>query len=431
MPHLSLRRARWRLCRYVFEAYGDDPLRPDLHRCIAAVRVWLCRAIAEHNRRICPDFELCHTQRSVVNALQCVSITSHLALRNIGLNEFASAATDLSQEEPPVDFRVDFTSKAQARTFGRIEFLNTMVLDMAAMAVMPWNDNLFAHKFPAAFQIAVGFVCNRSGPGLMVKQIMWALEKIFEAILDADSYLSGNAVVYLGSTTLGVGNVYAVIRPSGAVNTSDARTGHLADGNTGGSILTSTLAPPNETVSHADSVLIADKEGNSSPVDTLPLGLITSASGRLNSTEADVQIHFWYREHAAPVDDAQVYNSSIKLILKAAEPEDIDASIWPGIATYNVMNDFTLTVRPAGVAHRTDVSWWDTIFLLSTMPVQMSRVGGVPGMFAELDGTVQIDEVTAARFCIDKGDKTGVNPQDMCTRPTPNSGIYGYGLAVA
>lgn len=346
------------------------------------------------------------------------------------MNEFASAATDLSQEEPPVDFRVDFTSKAQARPFGRIEFLNTVVLDMAAMAILPWNDVLLAHKFPATFHIAVGFVYNRFGPGLMAKEIMWALEKIFKAVLDADSYLSGNAVVYLGSTTLGVGNVYAVIRDPGAINTADTRTGDLADGSTGGSILTSALTPLNETVLHTDLVLPADRQGKSSPIETLPLGLITNASGRLNLTE-DVQIHFWYPDHAAVIDDAQVYNSSIKLLLMAGEPEDIDASIWPGVATYNVMDDFTVTVRPAGVAHRNDVSWWDTIFLLSTMPVQMSRVGGVPGKFAELDGIILDDEVITARFCINKGDKTGVDPQDMCTRQTPNSGIYEYGLAVA
>lgn len=319
---------------------------------------------------------------------------------------------------------------AQARSFGRIEFMNTMVLDMAAMAVQPWNDILFAHKFPATFNIAVGFVCNRSGPGLGVKHILWALEKIFEAILDADSYRSGNAVVYLGSTTLGVGNVYAAMRPPGAVNTSDTRTGDLAGGSNGGSIPTSTLALPNKTVSHTDLVLPADGQGNSSPIETLPLRLIINASGRLNSTEI-MQIRFWYRHHAALVDDAQVYNSSIKLLLKAAEAEDIDASIWPGIATYNVKDNFTLTVRPAGVAHRNDASWWDSIFLLSTMPVQMSRIGGEPGIFAELDGTIEVHEVTTARFCIDKGDKTGVNPQDMCTRQTPNSGINEYGLAVA
>lgn len=346
------------------------------------------------------------------------------------MNEFASAATDLSQEEPPVDFRVDFTTKAQARSFGRIDFLNTVVLDVAAMAIQPWNNVLSAHKFPPTFNIAVGFVSNRSGPGFVIKHIMWALEKIFEAVLDADRYLSGNAVVYLGSTTLGVGNVYPAVGPPGAVNTSDTRTGDLAGGSNGGSILTSTLAPPNKTVSHTDLVLPADRQGNSSPIETLPWRLIMNASGRLNPME-HVQIHFWYRDHGALVDDAQVYDSSIKLLLKAAEPRNIDASIWPGIATYNVKDDFTLTVRPAGVAHRNDVSWWDSIFLLSSMPVQMSRIGGEPGMFAELDGTVEVDEVTTTRFCIDKGDKTGVNPQDMCTRQTPNSGIYEYGLAVA
>lgn len=346
------------------------------------------------------------------------------------LNEFASAATDLSQEEPPVDFRVEFTSKARARHFGRIEFLNTVLLDMSVMAVMPWTDLLLAHKFPATFHIAVGFVMNRSGPGFMVKHIMWALEKIFDAVLNADSYLSGNAVVYLGSTTLGVGNVYAVIRPPGAVNTADTPIGDLADGNTGGSILLSTLAPPNETALHTDLVLPSGMRRNTSTVETLPLGPRTNASRHLNSTN-DVQIHFWYREHAASVDDAQVYNSSIKLLLLAGERPDVEASIWPGVATYNAVDDFTVTIRPAGVAHRDDVSWWDAIFLLSTMPVQMSRVGGVPGKFAELDGTAQVDDVVTARFCIDKGDQTGVDPQDMCTRQTPVSGGYEYGWAVA
>ena len=303
-----------------------------------------------------------------------------------------------------------------------------MLVDVAGMAINPWNTIYAAHKFPALFHIAVGFVSNHSGPGLQTKHIVWALEKIFNTIVDADSYLSGNAVVYLGSSTLGVGNVYSIRPYSAPVNTSDTRIEDLAGGSPRDSNLNSALAPPDDTVVHTDPALPAYWQGNDSPFHTLPLK--SNTSKHLIST-GDVQMDLWYRAGGAPVDDTQVYNASIKLLIKAAEP-DIEASIWPGISWYDAKDDFTLTLRPASIAHRDDVSWWESILFLSMIAVEMSKIGGRPGRFAELDGAVDVDGTLTARFCIDKGDKSGLDPQDLCIRAeTPESGHYEDGSAIA
>ena len=343
------------------------------------------------------------------------------------LKELASAATNLSQEEPPAEFQVDFRPKAYASFFGRFDFLNTVILMMAAIAFREWDSVIPSYKSETIYQVAIGFVSNRSGPGLKAKHIMWALDKTFDIIVNDDSYLSGNLVVNLGSTALGVGNVYSTIAKPAPVKPSDNLIRYSTDATALGSTRSSTSAASNDKNLSID---LAHLQENASTTPILLLSHITNDSMPLNAS-GNVRLRFGYREGGAPVDDAQVYNSSLKLLIKAAEHPDLKGTIWPGLSTYNDKDDFSFTLRPASYAVRDDVSWWDSIFALSTIAVQMSKVGGLPGRFAEMDGYIQVGTTLTARFCIDKGDKTGSNLQDVCEAHGRESANYGDGVATA
>ena len=346
------------------------------------------------------------------------------------LSELDSAAATLSQEEPPVDFRINFRSKPSAMPFGRFDFLNTVILAMSTMALKIWNEHVANCKFPAPFHIAIGFVSSRSGPGLRAKHIMWTLERIFDFIVDDDSYLPGNVVVDVGSTTLGVGNVYNAPADSAPVNLSDTLTGDTGDGTPGGLTLDAKLALSNQTVSNLDFALPVYWQGNVSPVQSFPLSQNPGTSTHPNP-EGGVRLQFWYRTNGAHVDDAQVYNASLKLLVKAAEPADLKGSVWPGLSTYSDMDDFTFTIRPESFATRNDLSRFDTIFSLASIAGMMSKNGGAPGRFMELYGRISVGTTPVGEFCIDKGDKTGLNLEDLCNAEDQGIGDEEGRLATA
>ena len=346
------------------------------------------------------------------------------------MNDFASAATTLSQEEIPVDFRVDFRANPRAKSFGRFDFLNTAVLDMATMAILEWNSNVPAKKFPAPYLVAIGFVSSRSGPGLLVKHVAWALETIFDIFVNDDNYRGSNFEVRLGPTTLGVGNVYSAEKGSAAVNVPYTRIGGLSETSIIDLMPNSTLTPYNDTALDTALTLPDYWQGNSSPILYLPLSHKPDPSTDVNA-EGQVNLKFWYRADGAVVDDAQVYNASLKLIVKAAEPSDLHATIWPGLTTYNDKDNFTYTIRPVSFETRGDMGYLDAIFSLATIVGMMAKTGGPPGKFAELYGTIKAGGTPIGAFCVDKGDKTGMDLHELCYRRDPESANDGDGVATA
>ena len=322
--------------------------------------------------KVGPDSELGHNQRLIGNVLQWVSLAS-LLISGLKSNGFATRVANLAQEQPPIDFRVDYFSKAHASPFGRFDFLNTVLINMATTAVLPWNSNVPAERYPAPYGIAIGFVSDRSGPGLLAKHIMWTIEQIFDKVVRDARYLPANVVVKLGATTLGVGNVYFA------------------------------------------------------STDSTPVDLLSNASLQLNA-HGQVQLAYWYREGGIHVDDAGVYSATLKLLIKAAEPSDLKAGIWPGLSTYNDQHDFTFTIRSESLATRNDLSWFDAIFALSTIPITMYQQGGTPGKFMELDGVITVGTTVVGRFCIESGNQTGLDLQGLCNRGDQES---DHGVEVA
>ena len=346
------------------------------------------------------------------------------------MNDFASAATTLSQEEVPVDFRVDFRANPRAKSFGRLDFLNTAVLDMATMAILEWNSNVPAKKFAAPYLVAIGFVSSRSGPGLLVKHVAWALDTIFDIVVKDDSYRGSSFEVRLGPTTLGVGNVYSAEKGSAAVNVPDTRIGGLPVTSIIDLMPNSTLTSDNDTALDTALTLPDYWQGNSSPIQYLPLSHKLGTSTDVKA-EGQVNLKFWYRADGAVVDDAQVYNASLKLLVKAAESPNLHATIWPGLTTYNNKDDFTYTIRPISFDTRGDMVYLDVIFSLATIVGMMAKSGGPPGMFAELYGTIKAGGTPIGAFCIDKGDKTRMDLHELCYRREQEGANYGDGVATA
>ena len=299
-----------------------------------------------------------------------------MLLSRIKSNDLVIRAASLAQEEPPVGFRVDYLPKAHATPFGRFDFLNTVVVNMGNAAITAWDRPVAAEQFAPRYGIAIGFVSDRSGPGLQAKHIMWALEAIFDIVVWDDDYLPGNVVVKVGSTALGVGNVHVT------------------------------------------------------PRDSTPVSLLSNASTQLNA-HGKVGLQFWYRKQGTYVDDAGVYSATLRLLVRAAEPSDLKAGIWPGITTYNDQHDFTFTIRPQSISTGHDMSWWTTIYALAAIPLAMYRTGGAPGTFMEMDGIINIGETIVGRFCIEKGDKTGLNLQELCNTGDHEGGDDGDVVAIS
>ena len=291
-------------------------------------------------------------------------------------NDSANRPANLAQENPPIDFQVDYLSKPHARPFGRFDFLNTVLLDMSDMALKAWNLDVPAAKFPTLYGIAISFVSDRSGPGLLAKHIMWALEAIFDTVLLDDQYRPGNVVVKLGPTALGVGSVRITIG------------------------------------------------------DSTPVNLSSDASMQLNA-HGRVQIRYWYREQGMHLEEAGVYSTALKLLIKAAEPADLKASIWPGLSTYSDQYNLTFTIRPQSLALSNDFSWLDTIFAVSSIPLSLYRHGGAPGKFMELDGSVRVGTTVVGAFCLESGDKIGFDLQSLCNRGAQETGDDGDGVAIS
>ena len=301
---------------------------------------------------------------------------------------------------------------------------------MATMAVTQWNSNVPAKKFDTPYSIAIGFVSSRSGPGLLVKHVVWALETVFDIIVKNDHYRGSNFEIRLGATTLGVGNVYSAEKGAAAVNVTDTRIGGLPETSTIGLIPNSKMTVYNNTAPDTALTLPDYWQGSTSPTQYLPLSHKpgTSTNGK---AEGQVSLKFWYRAGGAVVDDAQVYNASLKNIVKAAEAPSLHDTIWPGLSTYNNKDDFTYTIRPASFDTRDDMVFLDAIFSLATIVGMMAKSGGPPGQFAELYGNIRAGTTLIGQFCIDKGDQTGVDLMLLCYRREEEGTDDGDGVATA
>ena len=96
------------------------------------------------------------------------------------LTEDLSTTTTLPREDPPLLFNVEYTWKESGNNFDHLAFFNTIVENVAVVTPQPWNKDFAIIQFSPTYNIRIGFVSDRSGPGLKLKHVVWAHVELFD-----------------------------------------------------------------------------------------------------------------------------------------------------------------------------------------------------------------------------------------------------------
>ncbi len=113
-------------------------------------------------------------------------------------------------------------------------------------------------------------------------------------------------------------------------------------------------------------------------------------------------------------------NASLKFIIKAAEPSNMHESIGPLLSIHNDMDDCTFSLASKAFVQGNELDWWKYIIAIHAV-VSMMAGQGLEGRWAEVDGFIRDGTVVIGKACIDKGDLTGLHPNDVCTMKYPES----------
>ncbi len=272
-----------------------------------------------------------------------------------------------------------------------------------------------ALQFGATYNIRIGFVKERFGPRFMIKHIVWALERLFDIVVESDRYSVGTIMVNSNWDIgrLALGTVTVVDSSLGLVNTKNRHPDTLSTSTLEGSTVNATMTDLKDTAPVPNLQIPNHAEGTSNTVQTSPLN-------QTLITDTDIQLALLYRRNGATFHDVQVYNASLKLLVRIAEAPNQQAFIFPMLSTYNDMDDFTLSVRPVNFAKRSELSWRDASDVLAYLAVRMSEEEEEQGgKWAELQGRIQVDGTVTGVLCIDKGDRMGWEPRDLCGGADP------------
>ena len=262
-----------------------------------------------------------------------------------------------------------------------------MLENLVSLVGAQWNDTLQTIRFPSAFGIQMQFISDRTGVGMKVKQVMWALEEVFDIFVEHNLYATGTVIVNSNwwSERLAIGSVKVV--PASGLKANET------------------------TPSSMPSVALAgDQQLNTSDIMPLVNGNQTSLPTTSLTARTSVNFELGFPRNGVPVTDYQVYNATLKMMIKNAEVERKDLPIWPILSTYNDMDNFTMSVRPISFQKRTLLSYRAAQFILCYLPMDMRRYG-------EMAGLAKVGGKPAAVLCLDKGDRTNWNSADLCQPP--------------
>ena len=297
---------------------------------------------------------------------------------NSSMIDSSSVQQDFGQEQPPSGFKVEYIWKAHGIAFDRLKLFNTIFLEMAILAAQPWNSVVTIVKSPPLFGVVISFI----GREMRIKHAMWALEEVFEIFVKNRRYAPGSVVVEITNTRLGVGSV----QPARSIQATSSQ----AEG------------PSNATVPLTDIVL-----GMNSSLSPNSQG----SAGLSNPDKIELEINF--RPGGVSFDSTQIYNASLKLLIRIAEPANMDASIGPILSTYNDIENFTISLVSNPHAKFAVLSWVDCVRTLNSLLSEM-WTRGPEGTWTELDGTIWEGTDQVGRLCIDRGDLTRLAPAIVC-----------------
>ena len=324
------------------------------------------------------------------------------------LTKDSSTTASLPREDPPLLFNVEYKWKDRGTSFDRLAFYNTILENVAVLTPESWNREFYAIQFTPTYNIRIGLVSDRSGPGLQTKHIVWVHEKLFEILVGHHRYSIGDIVVNSNwdKDRLAVGTITAP--GSGSLSTSNLKT---------------SISDTKDTSSSPNLQLVNSTQSN---MRTIQLPALNRTSN-LN-TQDRIQLHLTYTPGGAAFHDVQIYRAALKLLVRIAEVADQSGTIWPMISTHDEINDFTLSVGPVSFAKRSELSWGDTGTVLAYMGVVMSSQGPPGQQWAELQGIIETDKVETGFLCIAKGDRTRWSPADVCPGPSMN-GVHSGDVA--
>ena len=322
-------------------------------------------------------------------------------ISNSSMLESSSVQQELGQEQPPVGFKVEYIWKAHGIAFERLRLFNAIFLEMALLAPQPWNNVVTIVQSPRIFGVVIAFIGDRTTRGMRTKHAMWALLEIFEIFVKSRRYAPGSVVVDITDTRLGVGSVQPArsIQAMSSQSEGSNATEPLNDIVLG---MNASLSPSGQRNASATPTSLPDLDKLLS--DFIPFNL---------SNEQKIKVEMNYRPGGVAFEDTQIYNATLRLLIRTAEPANMDASIGPILATYNDIGNFTISLVSNPFAKSTFLSWVDCVRTINILLTEMWTYGP-EGKWAELDGTIMEGTVEIGRLCIDRGDQTSLVPATVC-----------------
>ena len=331
--------------------------------------------------------------------------------------------TSPSRDDPPLPFKVDYWWKQSGKSFDHLAFCDTIIGNVAVLAPEPWNKAMKIVQFSPTYNIRIGLVSDRAGPGLQVKHIVWALVELFDILVKANRFSVGNIVVHSNwdADRLAVGTITIPGSASSLLNATNKLSKGPPSSKSGISMMDTSMSDSNVT-SLSTSLELFNSTQSKMRMIRLPALNQTSDSASFSSDIQDkTQLHITYTPGGAVFHDVQVYNASLQLLVQIAQVADQTGTIWPLISTYNDIDDFTLSIGPMNFAKQSELSWEASAIVLAYMGLAMSSQGTPGHIWAELEGSIEIDKILTGIFCIAKGDRTGWRPTAVCPSPSLDS----------
>ena len=271
--------------------------------------------------------------------------------------------------------------------------MNTMIRSIGSMTRWPWNTGTTAAVLlPSGYGVAMKFLPLRSGPGLRTKQIVWTVEEIFDILVQHDRYSTGTFQVNANwdEDTIALGSLALTGPTLPLSNVSDV----------------STIIEPD----HSESKTLPFNHTSDERISNTELSAVQQNS-YLEANEEDVQLQLKYLQGGAVYHDVQIYNATLKALMQIVANT---GSIWPMVATYNDMDDFTLSVRSISVKKGRELTSDEAGQILSWFPMSTESWG-------EQAGVITVGGRARGILCVDRGDRTGFLTSVRCN---PDLDVY-------
>ena len=230
------------------------------------------------------------------------------------------------------------------------------------------------------------FIHDRDGPNMMVRHVVWANENLFALLVESNRYSIGNIFIYANGNTdrLGIGSLSSQTPSISATASTNSTSGSVLE-------------------------LPLGKSGNMSDVIVLPTSQ-TATGLNISLGDTGITLYNVYRRTGASFHDVQVFSASLQIMVGIAEIENQESTAWPLADTYNEIDDFTLSIRPAKFLKQSELSLFYATQVLAYFPTTISS-------YRELSTEIMLWGRPIGVLCLDKGDRRDWLIEDLCVMP--------------